>query len=114
MPHSAPQPDNVSRDEMRAALARGGARPPRRAPLTGYDAPAWDWTTGESETQVQDLREEIARLESQLDSERTEQRLARAREEELRSGLRELATVSVFRRRRVVAELAARRLLPPR
>ena len=106
MPHSEP---NVSRDEMRAALARGGARPTRRAPLAA--TPAWDWQTPESESQMRELRDEIARLEEQLDAERSEQRLARAREQELRSGLRRLATVSVFRRRRVVAELTARRLL---
>ena len=108
MSHSEP---NVSRDEMRAALARGGARPVRRSTLSAAEVPAWDWQTPDGESQMQELRDEIARLESQLDAERSEQRLARVREEELRSGLRQLASVSVFRRRRVVAELQARRLL---
>ncbi len=107
MQHSEP---NVSRDEMRAALARGGSRPQRRAPMADAE-PAWDWQTPDGESQMRELRDEIARLESQLDAERSEQRLARVREEELRSGLRQLATVSVFRRKRVVAELEARRLL---
>ena len=107
MQHSEP---NVSRDEMRAALARGGARLHRRASVA-YAAPDWGWQTPDGDSQMQELRDEIARLESQLDAERSEQRLARVREEELRSGLRQLATVSVFRRKRVVAELEARRLL---
>ncbi len=102
----------VSRAEMRAALARGGARPSRRAPLVAdVPEPAWDWQTPESTRELEELRDAIARLEADLDAERHKLRLARAREGELRGGLVTLATARPWNRRRVLAQLRDQRVL---
>ena len=105
MPEAAPEPI-VSRNEMREALARGGTRPNRRVPLAS--APAWDWQTPD-ETDA--LREEIARLEAELDAERLEIRRARARETDLHGHLRALAVARPWARRRMLADLRERRVL---
>jgi hypothetical protein len=111
---------HVSADELRAALA---PRASRRSPVLEHvmaDAPAapsWDWSAGISDgelTELEELRTSSAELERQLADCRDAARQARAREHELRGALAELAGAGLWQRRKVLARLVERRLLPPR
>ena len=99
---------HVSGQELRAALAQNGRSRPN--PLMTEGTPAWEWTTDE-QVELVELRASVATLQDQLAELRDAVDSSRVRERELRDGLRELAGAGLFRRRGVVAELAARGLV---
>ncbi len=115
MPHPGPTDEpNVTRDDLRAALARGGARPARRLPHVPSEPsppPAWDWRPDVGEQEAEELREEVARLEAELDRQAIRIRRAEHRASTLHDGLRALAGARAWSRRRVLADLKARTLL---
>jgi hypothetical protein len=99
---------HVSGQELRAALAQSGQSRPN--PLMASAPPAWEWTTDE-QAELEELRESAAELESQNERLRGVAADARAREKEVRSALRRLATAKPWQRRAVLAELGGRGLL---
>ncbi|HWM10157.1 MAG TPA: hypothetical protein VNO82_12475 [Solirubrobacteraceae bacterium] len=99
---------HVSGQELRAALAPNGQA--RANPLMASAPPAWEWTTDE-QAELEELRESTAQLESQNERLRGVAADARAREKEVRSALRRLATAKPWQRRAVLAELGGRGLL---
>jgi chromosome segregation ATPase len=99
---------HVSGHELRAALAQRGRSRPN--PLMASSPPAWEWTTDE-QAELDELRENAARLEDQVERLRGDAAAAKARERELRAAVRRLAEVRPWHRRGVVAELAGRGLL---
>jgi hypothetical protein len=99
---------HVSGQELRAALAQKGRSRPN--PLMASEPPAWEWTTDE-QVELDELRENAARLEDQVERLRGDAAAAKARERELRAAVRLLAEVRPWHRRGLVAELAGRGLL---
>ena len=99
---------HVSGQELRAALAQNGRSRPN--PLMASSPPAWEWTTDE-QVELDELRENAARLEDQVERLRGDAAAAKARERELRAAVRRLAEVRPWHRRGLVAELAGRGLL---
>jgi FtsZ-binding cell division protein ZapB len=99
---------HVSGQELRDALAQRGRSRPN--PLMASESPAWEWTTDE-QAEVEELREDKARLETEVDRLRGVAADGKKREKELRAALRVLANSRAWQRRNVLADLAARGLL---
>ena len=99
---------HVSGQELRDALAQRGRSRPN--PLMASESPAWEWTTDE-QAELEELREDKARLETEVDRLRGVAADGKKREKELRGALRVLANSRAWQRRNVVADLAARGLL---
>jgi hypothetical protein len=100
---------HVSGQELRAALAQNGRSRPNPL-MASSEPPAWEWTTDE-QAELEQLRESTAELESQVERLRGVAHDARAREKEVRDGLRRLAAAKPWQRRAVLAELGARGLV---
>ena len=100
---------HVSGQELREALAQNGRSRPNPL-MASSEPPAWEWTTDE-QAELEQLRESTAELESQVERLRGVAHDARAREKEVRDGLRRLAAAKPWQRRAVVAELGGRGLL---
>jgi len=99
---------HVSGQELRAALAQNGRSRPN--PLMAQAEPAWEWTTDE-QAELEQLRDQAAELETQLDRLKGVAADARAGEHEARRALRKLADARPWQRKAVVADLAGRGLL---
>ena len=99
---------HVSGQELRDALAQRGRSRPN--PLMASESPAWEWTTDE-QAELEELREDKARLETEVDRLRGVAADGKKREKELRTALRVLANSRAWQRRNVLADLAARGLL---
>ena len=99
---------HVSGQELRAALAQSGRSRPN--PLMAQAEPAWEWTTDE-QAELEQLRDQKAELEDQLDRLKGVAADARAGEQEARRALRKLADARPWQRKAVVADLAGRGLL---
>jgi hypothetical protein len=93
----------VTRDDLRAALASGSDQPRRRPVLL-------DWTsdlTDADRDELDQLRSTVRALNRRID----ELKLAAARELELRAALGELAGAGLFHRRSVLQTLRRRGLV---
>ena len=99
---------HVSGQELRAALAQSGRSRPN--PLMAQAEPAWEWTTDE-QAELDQLRDQKAELEDQLDRLKGVAADARAGEQEARRALRKLADARAWQRKAVVADLAGRGLI---
>ena len=99
---------HVTGQELRAALAQNGRSRPN--PLMASESPAWEWTTDE-QAELEQLRTAAAELEREIERLRGVAADARAREHEVRQGLRRLADARAWQRRAVVVDLAGRGLL---
>jgi hypothetical protein len=101
---------HVSGQELRAALAQNGRSRPNPLMAQATQEPAWEWTTDE-QAELEQLRDETAELETQLDRMKGVAADARAGEHEARRALRRLADARPWQRRAVMSELAGRGLL---
>jgi hypothetical protein len=101
---------HVSGQELRAALAQRGQSRPNPLMAQAPQEPAWEWTTDE-QAELEQLRDQKAELETQLDRMKGVAADARAGEHEARRALRKLADAKAWQRRAVIAELSGRGLL---
>jgi len=101
---------HVSGQELRAALTQSGRSRPNPVMAQATQEPAWEWTTDE-QAELNELRDQTAELETQLDRLKGVTADARAGEHEARRALRKLADAKAWQRRAVVAELTSRGLL---
>jgi hypothetical protein len=106
----------VTRQEPRPSLARGGTRPgslPARARADDREAaPAWNWSADElSADELAKLRAAVSVLRDQVAELEPAVARARERERELRGALRKLAAAGLWQRRRLTRELRGHGLL---